>query len=54
MLADWREELRDRLEDGVHIITDENRLLQAQFAGSLRTIKQLQELDVDVLVGAMK
>jgi hypothetical protein len=54
MLEEWRQELRDRLEDGVHIITDDNRMLQAQFVGSLATIKQLQSIDAELLLGVQQ
>jgi hypothetical protein len=50
MLAEWREELRDRLEEGIHLFGEDSRLLQAQFAGSVATIKQLQSIDADVLL----
>ena len=52
MLADWREELRDRLEDGAHLYDADSRFVQAQFVGSLATIKQLQGMDAEVLLGA--
>lgn len=51
MLADWREELRDRLEDGAHLYDADSRFVQAQFVGSLATIKQLQGMDAEVLLG---
>ena len=51
MLNDWREELRDRLEDGVHLVDADSRFVQAQFVGSLATIKQLQGMDAEVLLG---
>ena len=54
MLQGWREELRDRLEDGLTLTSDEGRYLQAQFVGSLQTIKQLLDMDASMLTGEAK
>jgi len=51
MLANWREELRDRLEEGAHLYDTDSRFVQAQFVGSVLTIKQLLSIDEEALCG---
>jgi len=51
MLANWREELRDRLEEGAHLYDADSRFVQAQFVGSVLTIKQLLSIDEEALCG---
>ena len=56
LLETWREELRDRLEDGIAICptTDYNPIQAALFAGHLSVIKQLMNMDYQGLTSGVE